>query len=124
MANTRGVLGWLLAASTAFAGAVCACEVAAHGGTDAAHAHHASTGDADHCVQVDDCPDCDLTVSGTDRQIGPMPPPTAAPDDALAVDAIVQVAPPRHRLRHHHPPPRMAPRAADTAVHRFDILLN
>ena len=122
MAKTRVVLAWLLGASTAFAGAVCACEVSALEATDAPHAHHAPSSNADHCIQADDCADCGLTGPATDRQIGL--PQTAAPDDALAIDATIQVAPRRYRRLTHDPPPRLPLRAADTAVHRFDILLN
>ena len=124
MVETRVVLGWFLAASTAFAGAVCACEVSAHGDTQAPHAHHGPSSDADHCVQADDCAECGPAVSASDRQIGPALAPAALPDDALIVNATVQVAPPRYRQLSHHPPPRLPARAADTAVHRFDILLN
>lgn len=124
MRKTRVVLAWLLGASTAFAGAVCACDVSAHGDTDAPHALHAPSSEADHCIQADDCPDCGLTGPAADRQIGLPPAPAAAPDDALAVDATVQVAPRRFRRLTHDPPSRLHPRAADTAVHRFDILLN
>lgn len=124
MGKTRVVLAWLLGASTAFAGAVCACDVSAHGDTDAPHAHHAPSSDADHCIQADDCADCGLTNHATDRQIALTTAPAAAPDDALAVDAIVQVAPRRYHRLTHDPPPRLPLRAADTAVHRFDILLN
>lgn len=120
MGKTRVVLAWLLGASTAFAGAVCACEVSAHGETEAPHAHHAPSSDADHCIQADDCADCGVTGPAADRQIG-LPP---APDDALAVDAGVQVAPRRYHRLTHDPPPRLPLRAVDTAVHRFDIILN
>lgn len=123
MAETRVVLAWLLGASIAFAGAVCACEVSALEGTDAPHAHHAPSSEADHCIQADDCADCGLTGPAADRQVGLTPAPTAAPDDALATDATVQVAPRRYRRLTHDPPPRLPLRAADTAVHRFDILL-
>ena len=124
MAETRVVLGWLLAGLTAFAGAACACEVSAPGDPQVPHAHHAPSSDAGHCVQADDCAECGPAISASDRQIGPTltaPPP---PDDALVVDAFAQVAPPRYREPNHHPPPRLPLRAADTAVHRFDILLN
>jgi len=122
MGKTRVLLAWLLGASTAFAGAVCACEVSASGGTDAAHAHHASSSDADHCIQADDCADCGFTSPASDRQLGPSA--ASAPDDALEVDANLQVAPRRYRRLTHDPPPRLPLQAADTAVHRFDILLN
>ncbi|MDE0009441.1 MAG: hypothetical protein OXS50_14315 [Gammaproteobacteria bacterium] len=123
MGKTRVVLAWLLGASTAFAGAVCACEVSALEGTDALHAHHAPSSDAD-CIQADDCADCGLTNHAADRQVALTPAPAAAPDDALAVDAIAQVAPRRYSRLTHDPPPRLPLRAADTAVHRFDIILN
>lgn len=122
MGKTRVVLAWLLGASTAFAGAVCACEVALHDATDAPHAHHAPSSDADHCVQADDCADCGLTSSAADRQTGPSS--ATAPDDGLAVDATLQASPPRPYRLTHDPPPRLPSRAADTAVHRFDIQLN
>lgn len=124
MGKTRVILAWLLGASTAFAGAVCACEVSAHHGTDAPHAHHAPSSDAGHCIQAEDCADCGLTSPASERQIGLVPAPTAVPDDALAVDATLQVAPRRYRRLTHDPPPRLPLRATDTAVHRFDILLN
>ena len=124
MGKTRVVLAWLLGASTAFAGAVCACEVSAHDDTHTPHAHHAPSSDPGHCIQADDCADCGLTSPAADRQIGLTPAPTAAPDDALAIDATVQMTPRRHHRLTHDPPPRLSLRAADTAVHRFDILLN
>ncbi|MCY4014784.1 MAG: hypothetical protein OXG82_18940 [Gammaproteobacteria bacterium] len=124
MGKTRVVLAWLLGASTAFAGAVCACEVSALEGTDAPHAHHAPSSDAGHCIQADDCAECGLTGPAADRQIGLTPASAAAPDDALEIDAPVQVAPRRYDRLTHDPPPRLPLRAADTAVHRFDILLN
>lgn len=124
MTKTRVVLAWLLGASTAFAGAVCACEVSTLEGTDAPHAHHAPSSDAGHCIQADDCADCGLTGPVADRQIGLTPASAAAPDDAPAIDATVQVAPRRYHRPTHDPPPRLPVRAADTAVHRFDILLN
>ena len=124
MGKTRLVLAWLLGASTAFAGAVCACEVSAHAPGDAPHAHHAPSSDADHCIRADDCADCGLTRSASDRQIALTPASAATPDDALAVDATVQQAPRRYRRLTHDPPPRLPLRAADTAVHRFDIILN
>ncbi len=127
----------MLAAAVTLAGVACACAVPAVDvdGGDAVsgthHAHHAD-GHADHAMGCDhvECGDCTASgaVSKQDalRDQEPQLPnlPLDADGDHLSAMAFAAITPPPWHGNVHHPPlPRLL-RAADTAVRRFDKLLN
>ena len=126
------VLVSVLAAAVTLAGAACACAVPtvdtdeASGG--AHHAHHAD-GHAVAAMDCDlaDCGDCmaDEAVSKNEnlRDHVPHLPQVSFDDDAQTAAEFAANASPLRGFAYHPPIPR-AVRTADTAVRRFDKLLN
>ena len=127
----------MLAAAVTLAGVACACAVPAIDvdGSDAVsgthHAHHAD-GHADHAAGCDhvECGDCTANgaVSKPDAlrdhvpQLPNLPLDYEVESPSATAFAAVSI-PPWHSNAHHPPLPRLL-RTADTAVRRFDKLLN
>ena len=128
MAHRRSLLAWLLAASTAFAGTVCACGVSTvHSGTSghSQHAHHTSAQASTDCSHADECGDCDVGAAAVDRDALLGPGTTVYPeDDHFEATATAMATAPPRRIPSQHAPPPFLERPADTPVQRFDKLLN
>lgn len=125
------VLVSMLATAVTLAGVACACAVPTadiDGATGSHHAHHAdghavAAMDCDHA----DCGDCmaDEAVSKNEalRDHVPQLPKLSFDDDAQTPAEFAANATALRGFNYHPPVPRLA-RAADTAVRRFDRLLN
>ena len=125
------VLVSMLAAAVTLAGAACACAVPTvdtDGATGAHHAHH----DGDHAAapmdcDLADCGDCmaDEAVSKNEalRDHVPQLPQLSFDDDAQTAAEFAANASPLRGFAYHPLIPRSV-RTADTAVRRFDKLLN
>ena len=128
MTNKRSLLAWLLAATTAFAGTVCACGVSTVDSDSSGHsqpAHHTSAQAPDDCSHAEDCGDCAVGAAAADRDALLGPGTTVYPEDNhFEAAAMATATVPRFRIRSHHAPPPFLERPAGTPVQRFDKLLN
>ena len=124
----------MLATAVTLAGVACACALPAVDADEAAvahHAHHAhhAGGHAAAAMDCDhtDCGDCmaDEAVSKNEalRDHVAQLPKLSFDDNAQAAAELAANATPLRGFTYHSPVPRLA-RAADTAVRRFDKLLN
>lgn len=128
MSHRRSLLAWSLAATTAFAGTVCACGVSAGDSASSDHsqsAHHTSAQAPADCSHADDCGDCGVGAAAADRDALLGPGTTVSPEDkhfeAAATTAAIA---PQLRIPSHQAPPPFLERPAGTPVQRFDKLLN
>ena len=128
MVYRRSLLAWLLAATTAFAGTVCACGVATVDSASSDHsqpAHHTSAQSPADCSHADDCGDCGVGAAAADRDALLGPGSIVAPeDDQFEAAATATATATRSRIPAYHAPPPVLKRPADTPVRRFDKLLN
>ena len=128
MAYRRSLLTWLLAASTAFAGTVCACGVSTVDSASSGHsqpAHHTSAQAPDDCSHAEDCGDCAVGAAAADRDALLGPGSTGSPeDDHFEATATAMATAPPRRIPSQHAPPPFLERPTDTPVQRFDKLLN
>ena len=128
MRRFGSAFAWAAASIVVFAGVACACDVPTaqvRHGPDAQHAHHHDAHDrAGSCEHAAGCADCAPDATPIERLTGLAPASALAPDDIEAADATERAAAHRHRIHSRHPPPLPQPRAAQTPVHRFDVLLN